>query len=466
MSQAKLEPLDYTSQRTSRLGFRWWICALLFFATTLSYVDRGVISYIKGDLQSTFGWNEIDYGNVVASFSLAYAFGYLFAGRIIDMIGIRIGFALAVGLWSLAAMAHALNGLLSPHTTLGALLHISSLPIGKGLLLIPASLAGFTVARFALGIAEGGNFPAAVKTVGEWFPIRERALATGIFNAGSNIGALVTPILVPAILTIGFGWPTCFIVTGTFGLIWLIAWLAIYRAPERHPRLSPQELRLIRSDPPDPPARVRWLDLIRYRATWAFVVGVALSSPIWWFYLYWLPDFLKKNFGLDASHHLALPILAVYVLSDVGSVAGGWLSSTLIARGFSVNFGRKTALLACAFCVLPVFLAPRQTSMWPATLLIALAAAAHQGFSANLFTLVSDTMPKAAISSVVGIGGFAGALMGMLFQTFAGHVLQNHPASSYLILFGIASVSYLVAVIAIQCLVPRLERVRLPEPVK
>jgi MFS transporter, ACS family, hexuronate transporter len=320
-------------------------------------------------------------------------------------------------------------------------------------------------ARFTLGLAEGGNFPAAVKTVSEWFPVRERALATGIFNSGSNIGAILTPLLIPAILSLGLGWPACFIITGSLGVFWLVAWLLLYRSPDQHPRVSPAELALIRSDPADPPVRIPWLTLLRYRPTWAFVVGMALSGPVWWFYLYWLPDFLHKRFDLDTAHKMPWPIIVVYLIADFGSVAGGWLSSALITRGFSVNAARKIAVLMCALCVTPVFFAPRCDDMWTASMLIALAASAHQGFACNLYTLVSDTMPRRSVSSIIGIGGFAAGLAGMGFQKFSGYILKYYPDVSYTVLFGIAAAAYLVALLLIQLLVPRIERVPIEEAV-
>jgi ACS family hexuronate transporter-like MFS transporter len=405
--------------------YRWLICALLFFATTVNYVDRQVIGILKPVLKDELGWNEIDYSNVVFAFQTAYAVGYLVAGRLIDRVGVRLGYAVAVALWSLAAMGHAW---------------------ARG-------VAGFCAARFALGLAEGGNFPAAVKSVGEWFPRTERALATGVFNAGSNVGALVTPLIVPWI-TLHYGWPAAFLVTGSFGFLWLVVWLATYDRPERHPRVTPAELAHIRSDPPEPAVAIPWLDLLRYRPTWAFAVGMFLTSPVWWFYLFWVPGFLNERFGVDLQH-LGPPLVVIYLMTDVGSVAGGWLSSWLIGRGWGVNAGRKTAMLACALCVIPVFAAGIVADQWTAVVLIGLAASAHQGWSANLYTLVSDTMPPATVSSVVGIGGMAGAVGGMGVAKLAGYVLEW--TGQYLVLFALAPAAYLVAFAVIQMLVPRLE---------
>jgi ACS family hexuronate transporter-like MFS transporter len=407
--------------------YRWLLCALLFFATTINYMDRQVIAVLKPELEKTLGWDQADYGHIVAAFQAAYAAGYLLAGRLMDLVGVRLGFAVSVIAWSLAAMAHGLM----------------------------RSVAGFCLARAGLGLSEGGNFPGSIKAIGEWFPRKERALATGIFNAGSNVGALVTPILAPW-LVLTYGWPAAFYVTGALGFLWLITWLAIYERPERHPRLSPGELAYIRSDPPDPPAaRIPWLDLLRYRQTWAFALAMFVVSPIWWFYLYWVPDFLNKTHGVAVKvTEIGPPMVAIYLMADVGSIGGGAISSWLLHRGWRVAAARKTAMLACALCVVPIFLAAAGTGLWVSVLLIGLAAAAHQGFSANLYTLVSDTVPRQAVSSVVGIGGLAGALAGMGFAALVGHILQ-WTSNNYLIPFAIASGAYLAALGIIQILLPR-----------
>jgi MFS transporter, ACS family, hexuronate transporter len=406
--------------------YRWVICALLFFATTINYMDRQVISVLKPTLQGELGWSEIDYGNIVFCFQLAYAAGYLLGGRLMDRLGVRLGFSLAVMFWSVAAMAHGMV----------------------------RSVLGFSLARLGLGLAEGGNFPGAIKTVSLWFPKKERALATGIFDAGSNVGALLTPLMIPWI-TLRYGWPAAFYVTGGLGFLWLVAWLLIYAEPERHPRVSPRELSYIQSDPPDPARSIPWLRLLSYRATWAFCVGMFLTSPIWWFYLYWVPDFLHKTHGLDLIH-LGPPLVAIYLMADVGSVLGGWLSSSMIKRGWSVNAARKLAMLTCALFVVPIFVVPAVSNLWAAVLLISLAAAAHQGWSANLFTLVSDTMPRPSVSSVVGIGGFAGAVGGMFIAKFTGYVLEV--TGSYLLPFALAAIVYPAALLVIQLLLPRLDQ--------
>jgi MFS transporter, ACS family, hexuronate transporter len=414
------------SAPSSRAGyFRWVICALLLFGTTKNYMDRQVLGVLKTTLQHDLGWNEIDYGNLVFAFQAAYAVGMVVVGRLIDRLGTRLGYALAMVFWSLASMGHVLG----------------------------SSFTSFIVARSALGFGESGVFPASIKTVAEWFPKKERALATGIFNAGTNFGAILTPLLVPWI-TIHWGWRWAFISTGALGFVWLGFWLLLYRRPEEHPRVSAGELAYIRSDPQPAVTKIKWARLIPHRQTWAFVVGKFLTDPIWWFYLFWVPDFLQRKHGL-ALMKIGLPILVIYVIADVGSVAGGWLSSWMISRGKSVNVARKTALLICALCVVPIVFAYDMESLWGAVLLIGLAAAAHQGFAANLFTLPSDTFPAQAVGSVVGMGGMAGAIGGMLIAKIVGHTLQW--TGSYMIPFLMAGFAYLVAVAAIQLLVPKLE---------
>ena len=411
---------------SGRIGrYRWVICGLLFFAATVNYIDRQVIGILKPTLQSEIGWTEVQYSWIVFFFQAAYAVGLLLVGRLMDRFGTRKGFSFAVVFWSLAAMAHAL-------------VH---------------SVMGFSVARFMLGLGEAGNFPASIKTVAEWFPKKERALATGIFNSGTNIGALVTPLVVPWI-TLTWGWQAAFITTGALGFLWLAAWLLLYRRPEEHPKLSRAELAYIQSDPADPVVKVPWAKLLPHRQTWAFAIGKFLTDPVWWVYLFWLPDFLNKRHGLSLKD-FGLPLVIVYVMADVGSIGGGWLSSTLIKRGWSVNAGRKTAMLVCALCVTPIVFAAQAPNLWVAVGLIGLAAAAHQGWSANIFTMTSDMFPRKAVGSVVGIGGMAGAVGGMLIARLVGEILQR--TGSYVPIFLIAASAYLVALLVIQLLVPRLE---------
>src|SRR5687767_10470747 len=429
-------------------NYRWIICALLFFAATINYIDRQVIGILKPTLQKEFGWSETDYAAIVFAFQLAYAIGFLIAGRVIDAVGTKRGFVIAIVVWSLAAMVHAAATLIGPGaaTALGA--------IG---LTYSASVAGFILARALLGLGEAGNFPAAIKVVAEWFPKRERAFATGVFNSGTNIGALLTPLIVPWI-TITYGWQMAFIVTGAIGFLWLFFWLPLYHQPDRHPTLGASELAYIRSDPPDPEVRIPWKKLLPYRQTWAFMLGKFLTDPIWWLYLFWIPDFLNRNHGLDLRL-VGPPLVAIYLIADVGSIGGGWLSSALIKRGWTVNAGRKTAMLVCALAVLPMMFASGARDLWVAVALISIAAAAHQGWSANLFTLVSDTFPRHAVGSVVGLGGMAGAVGGMTIAWATGRILEA--SGSYVPVFLMASFAYLTALAVIHLLVPRLEPARL-----
>ena len=409
----------------ARVGyFRWAICALLFFATTINYIDRQVLGILAPDLQKSIGWTEIEYGNIVMAFQAAYALGLLLTGRLLDRMGTRLGFALAIALWSVAAMFHA----------------------------AARSALGFGIARFALGLGEAANFPASIKTVAEWFPKRERAFATGIFNAGTNVGAVVAPAVVPFI-ALTWSWQWAFIMTGAIGFLWLGIWWALYRPPESHPRLSKAEFGYIRSDPPEAVTPVPWLKLIGYRQTWAFALGKFMTDPIWWFYLYWLGKFLNEKHGLSLSK-LGPPLIAIYLIADVGSVGGGWLSSYLIRCGWSINAARKTTMLVCALCVMPIVFATQVTSLWAAVGLIGLAAAAHQGWSANIFTLASDMFPRRAVGSVVGFGGMAGAVGGMFIATAVGHLLQW--TGSYVPVFLLAGATYLLALLVIQLLAPRL----------
>jgi MFS transporter, ACS family, hexuronate transporter len=419
----------------ARIGnYRWVICALLFFATTINYVDRQVLGFLAPTLQRSIGWDEAGYGWIVTAFQAAYAISLLVIGRVMDRIGTRKGFSVAVIIWSIAAMGHALA----------------------------RSAVGFGIARFGLGFGEGGNFPAAIKTVAEWFPKKERALATGVFNAGSNLGPIIVPLTVPWIVT-HYGWQAAFIATGALGFVWLIFWLPVYRKPEEHPRLSKAELAHIKSDAAEPTTKMPWARLIPHRQTGAFAIGKFMTDPIWWFYLYWLAKFLDKNYGISLSK-LSVPVIVVYLTADVGSVGGGYLSSMLIKRGWTINAGRKTAMLVCALCVVPVMLAALTTNMWTAVLLISLAAAAHQGWSANIFTLASDMFPRRAVGSVVGIGGMAGAVGGMLFSAATGYaLLWTH--SNYVPIFIICGSVYLLALLIIHLLVPKLEPAAIdPQP--
>jgi MFS transporter, ACS family, hexuronate transporter len=411
--------------------FRWVICGLLFFGVTKNYMDRQVLGVLKGALQNEFGWNDIDYGNLVFAFQAAYALGMILVGRLIDRLGTRIGYAVAMVFWSLVSMGHA----------------------------TASSFPGFVAARAALGFGEAGVFPASIKCVAEWFPKKERALATGIFNAGTNVGAIVTPLIVPWI-AVHLGWRWAFLLTGALGFAWLILWLWLYRDPELHPYCTSAERKYIQSDPVSQLIKIKWSQLLLHRQTWAFAAAKFMIDPIWWFYLFWIPDYLQREHGLHLTQ-IGLPILVIYAISDLGSIGGGWFSSTLIRRGVSVNAARKWAMFLCALGVLPIAGVYRLSGLWSATLLIGLAAAGHQGFSANLFTLSSDLFPSLAVASVVGIGGMAGAIDGMLIAEIVGHVLQW--TGSYMVPFFIAASAYLIALLFIHLLSPRLLPARIEE---
>jgi ACS family hexuronate transporter-like MFS transporter len=405
--------------------YRWRICALCFFATTINYVDRQVLGVLAPELQRVIGWNELDYSNLVNAFQAAYAIGLLVAGGFMDRVGTRIGYAVAMGIWSMATAGTALV----------------------------RTVVGFGTARFFLGLGESGNFPASIKTVAEWFPKSERAFATGIFNCGANIGAVVAPIVVPW-LTVRYGWQSAFLVTGSLSALWIIPWVLMYRKPEEHPAVSEAELKYIQSDPAEPETKIEWAKLLRYRQTWAFVIGKFLTDPIWWFFMFWLPKFLYARYSLTLTE-LGWPLVIVYNFATVGSIGGGWLSAVLLRRGWSVNRARKTAMLVCALTVTPIVFAANASRMWVAVLLVGMATASHQGWSANIFTLASDLFPKRAVGSVVGIGGFGGAVGGMVIATFTGFVLQF--THSYLPMFVIAGTVYLLSLLIIHLLVPRMQ---------
>ncbi|MES2523991.1 MAG: MFS transporter [Gemmatimonadota bacterium] len=413
--------------------YRWTICALLFFATTINYIDRQVTGILAPTLQAEFGWSETQYADITSYWTAAYAIGFLFVGRFIDRVGVRLGFAVAVIVWSIAAAAH------------GAVY----------------SVFGFALARFVLGLGESGNFPAAIKATADWFPKHERALSTGIFNAGSNVGAMITAIIVPWI-TLTWGWREAFVVTGAFGFIWLLFWWPMYKRPEDQPRLGAAELAYIR-DGQEPeaasPARVGWLQLLRHRQTWTFIVGKFMTDGVWWFYLFWLPKFLDARYGIKLGK-LALPIIIIYLVADVGSVGGGWLSGALIKRGWNVAKARKVTLLIAALLIIPTVAAPLTNSLWVAVGIVSLAAAAHQWWSANLFTLTSDMFPRYAIGSVVGLGGFAGAAGGVLFQRLTGRILESN-GSNYLPVFLLCGFAYITALAIIHVLAPKMEPVDL-----
>lgn len=416
---------------TPRPRYRWTICALLFVVTTINYMDRQVLSILAPTLQRELSWSESDYASVVYSFTLVYAFGFLVAGRWLDRVGVRTGFATAVVVWSLAAIGTALA-----RTT-----------------------AAFAAARALLGLGESANFPGAIKSVGEWFPKDERALATGIFNAGTNTGAILTPLVVPWI-ALTWGWRWAFVIVGSLGFLWLLLWLALYRDPTLKSEPS-ESLPFKGSASSGAPLGVTtpWLSLLTYRQTWAIVAGKFLADPVWWFYLYWLPKFLDTTYGVKLAQ-VALPLIAVYLIADVGSIGGGWLSSGLLKRGWTTNRARKTAMLLMALTIVPTALAPRAGSMWTAILIVSLAAAAHQGWSANVYTLASDMFPPNAVASVSGIGGFAGAMGGVLFQFLTGRILDA-TGGNYASIFLVCGFAYVTAWTIIHLLAPRLEPARL-----
>jgi MFS transporter, ACS family, hexuronate transporter len=408
--------------------YRWVIVSLLFMAMVINYVDRQTIGLLKSDLSKEFGWSEGDYADLVFYFQLSYAAAYIVWGKIMDKIGARWGFGIAFLIWQVAHIAHA-----------GA-----------------RGLNGFIIARMGLGIGEAGGFPGGIKAVAEWFPKKERAFATGLFNAGTNIGAIVTPLVVPGIV-LAWGWQMAFIVTGLAGLIWLPIWLLVYRRPREQKRVGAAELAHIEQDPADPVEKISWLKLLTHKETWAYSLGKFLIDPIWWMFLFWLPDFLGKRYGLDLKT-FGPPLIAIYLLSDVGSVGGGWLSSKFMKMGWSINRARKTTMLICALLAVPVMFASQADSVWLAVLIIGVATAAHQGFSANLYTLPSDVFPRAAVGSVVGIGGMLGAVGGMVFSKYIGKVLEE--IGTYTPIFIIAGSAYLVALLVVHILTPKMEPVK------
>jgi ACS family hexuronate transporter-like MFS transporter len=406
---------------------RWLICGLLFFAATVNYLDRQVIGLLKPTLQKELGWTDIGYSNIVLAFTMAYGLGSFFVSKLIDRLGTRKGLSLSVVFWSFSAMAHA----------------------------AATSVMQFGVARFSLGIGEAGSFPGSIKAVSEWFPKKERALATGVFNSGTNVGAILGPFLVRW-LTLRYGWRMAFIATGALGFVWVAAWLALYRRPEESPLVSPSELAYIKSDPEQAVTiRVPWLRLLRLRQAWAVGLAKFFTDPIWWVYLFWMPDFLNRNLKLDLTG-VTLPLAVIYTGASIGSVTGGWISSAMLRRGWEINASRKTAMLICALAVTPIVLAARTGNAWIAIGLIALAAGAHQGWSANVYTLASDMFPRSAVASVVGFGTLLGTISGMGIAKTVGYILQR--TGSYVPIFIMAGSAYLVALCFVQALVPRVER--------
>ncbi len=431
-------------------NYRWTICALVFFATTINYLDRQVISLLKPVLEVQFHWTEIDYANIVTVFQACYAVGLLGVGYIIDKIGTKLGYGLSLFMWSIAAMLHA----------------------------VAKSTFGFGLWRGLLGISEAGNFPAAIKTIAEWFPKKERALATGIFNSGTNIGAILAPLVVPFI-AVKWGWQWAFILTGAIGMIWLFFWFIIYQPPAKHKKLSNEEFEYINSDDAEKTVRnekeikrikVSWIKLLSFKQTWAFFIGKFLTDPIWWFFLFWLPAFLKAEYNL-VGMQVSIPLMVVYTMTTFGSIFGGWLPLRFIKNGWDVPKARKTSMLIYAFFPLPVLFSQElgQYNMWFAIIIIGIAASAHQAWSANIFTTVSDMFPKRAVSSVTGIGGMAGAIGGMLIAELAGVVLNHYKGlgnikAGYFVMFIICGLAYLTAwLIMFKILIPKMKPVELKD---
>jgi MFS transporter, ACS family, hexuronate transporter len=406
-----------------RSNYRWMICLLLFAITTINYMDRNILGVLKPTIQGDLHFTETDFGNIIFFFSMAYAVGYAGMGWLTDRIGVRLGLAAAALLWCLASTAHGMV----------------------------TSVTGFMLARVVLGLGEGGNFPTCIKTVAVWFPVRDRALATGLFNSGSNIGAMLAPLIGAAVVALA-GWQAAFYVTGAVGLIWVGFWLIAYRNPADHPRISPGELAYIEQDPEVVNQKVPWVKLLAYPGTWVYLLGAVLTNPAWWFYNNWVPSFLNSKFHVSLFA-VGLPLVLIYLMTDIGSIGGGWISSTLIKSGVDVFTARKIALLTCALCTVPVFLAPQLDSMWGAVLLIGLAMAAHQGFSANLFTLVSDTMPRDAIASAVGLGGGVSSIAGAFSAAVIGRVLDATGNNYTMVFFACASV-YVIAVGVVHLILP------------
>jgi ACS family hexuronate transporter-like MFS transporter len=407
--------------------YRWTVCALLFFATVINYMDRQILGLLAPVLQKDIGWTQVEYGRIVISFSAFYAIGQLCFGRIVDWLGTRVSYAVAMVMWSAAAMLHAAAG----------------------------SVAGFAFMRALLGLGEGGNFPAAIKATTEWFPRRERALATGIFNSGANIGAVFAPAIIPP-LALALGWRSAFVIIGAIGIVWMMFWLTLYRPADAATQAAFEDAEPAHADTGT--GSPGWGVLIRKRQTWAFLLGKFLTDPVWWFYLFWLPKWLNEARGMDLQH-IGLPLVCIYALTTIGSIGGGWVSSTLLQRGWNVNRARKTAMLLCACCVLPIAFVSRVDNLWIAVVIIGLAAAAHQGWSANLYTIVSDLFPQRAVASVIGIGGMAGAFGSVLFSEVIGQVLQR--TGHYWALFVIGALGYLLALAIMHLLVSDMKPARL-----
>jgi MFS transporter, ACS family, hexuronate transporter len=435
-----MSTVTHKSESQQKIGnYRWVVCSLLFFATTINYLDRQVMGYLKPTLEIEFGWSEKDYSYIVMAFTAAYAFGLLVFGRIIDKIGSKLGYTVSITIWSIAAMLHGLV----------------------------KSTLGFGIVRTLLGLGESGNFPSAVKTVVSWFPKKERALATGFFDSGSNIGAVLAPVLIPWILGF-YGWQAAFLLTGAVGFLWLIAWRIFYEVPEKQRRLQQPELEYIRSDDKDQEENaepVKWVKLFGMKQTWAFIVGKFFTDPIWYFFMYWLPSYFASSFQLDLKKP-SPPLIIIYTAATVGAIGGGYLSSKLIKKGWLVYKARKFALLMSALAVVPIVATRYTDNMWIVVGLLCLAIAGNAAWSANIFTIVSDMMPSKAVSSVIGIGGMAGAVGGVLFEWGVGAVLDvyksnNNLSAGYNVLFIFCGLSFLLAWLIIHWLTPKMERAKI-----
>jgi ACS family hexuronate transporter-like MFS transporter len=430
---------SFTSQPGLIGNYRWVICALLFFATTINYIDRQILSLLKEILDKQIGWTNEQFGWVNSAFQLAYGVGLLGFGWFVDRFGTKIGYTVSIIAWSISAAAHGLVG----------------------------SFGGFITARSALGLGEAGNFPSAIKAVALWFPKRERAFATSIFNAGTNAGALIAPAVIPW-MAYRFGWQSCFVAAGIAGLLWLFLWIPFYDVPDNCKRVGSAELVLIRSDREEEQSqeKIPWLSLLSYRQTWSFFIAKFLTDPVWWFFLIWLPDFFKKTRGLEIKKSW-IHIVTIYGIVTVLSIFGGWITGYLTKRGWTVTRARKTGMFIFALCVLPMLIVT-QVGDWTAVLLIGLAGSAHQAWSANLYTTVSDMFPKRAVASVIGIGGMAGSAGGILFPALTGRLLDHfqklgNVTAGYSILFSICACMYLVAFALNHLCAPRFEPIQLKD---
>jgi ACS family hexuronate transporter-like MFS transporter len=455
--------IDVTPAQSVVGRYRWTICALLFFATTINYLDRQVLSLLAPVLTEQFNWTNTDYANITATFQFVYAISMLFAGRVIDRMGTKRAYVLAIVIWSLGAIGHAY--------AIGIGEAVNTVFTSIGLAVVPVSVAGFMIGRAVLAIGEAGNFPAAIKATAEYFPKRERSFATGIFNSGANVGAILAPLTVPLIAA-HWGWQAAFIVIGGIGFLWMGLWIWLYDAPEQQPRLKAAELAYINSDagvtvaPTGTPVKGSWFKLLGYRQTWAFAFGKFMTDGVWWFFLFWLPKYMSAQYGMSATD-MIIPLAVLYSMTMVGSIGGGWLPTWFLNRGADIYHGRMKAMLVIALCPLVVLLAQPlgYLGFWVPVILIGIGASAHQAWSANLFTTVSDMFPKHSVGSVVGIGGMAGGLGGVLLTKLGGWLFDYYGAlgqlqTGYMIMFSICAVAYLVAWTVMKMLVPQHREIK------